>query len=505
MLGLLSVLFAILILVLDGTLMNVAMVNVAADLKISLSDLQTLITFYSLVMGALMLLGGKLADVLGRKKIFMLGVAMFGIGSLISALSSKSWQLLLGWSVIEGIGAALMMPASTSLIVDSFKGKKRALAFGLWGGIAAAGAALGPVVGGYITTYYSWRYAFLMQVVVAVFVLIGAFKLRENAPLKGTKIDFIGALLSGLAVTSIIYASLKAWEYGWFKAKRVVEIAGINLAFFNISLTFWLMVVGIILLLLFVVWQRRCKYPLLNLEIFRNWDFTSAIVFVTVLNLAQAGLFFVLPIYFQVLFNLTPLKVGLYLLPITIGVLLTSAIGSRWSRSSKFTIVLGLILSLIAGVILFNIIDTKLEYTKFVPVFILLGAGLGFVMSQITNVIMSAVPAKYAGEASGVNSTLRRIGSSLGTALVGTVFFSYTEDKLRPLASTLHLPSLDVRIVAEVIRHLPAAVSSKLFDDFAIIVVDGIKRVSIFTIAILLLVVIWALFVPLKVENHDRS
>ncbi len=492
---LVPLLLGILLIVIDGTLMNVSMLNVAHDLNIGLSDMQALITFYSLITGAFMLLAGKLGDVYGRKKIFRIGVLLFGLGSLISALSTNGTMLFVGWSLLEGLGAALMMPASTSIIVSTFKGKKKDLAFGLWGATASVGAALGPIVGGFMTTYFSWRYAFLVQVFLAGIVLVTSSKLKESRPLKGQKIDIVGAVLSIVSITLIMYGILKGRELGW-----LISASGDGL-----SLAFLSLIFGVLIFIGFIWFELNKTSPLIELKIFKNKTFSSAILLTVAMNTAMAGVMFVFPIYFQVVFSLTALKTGLYLFPLTVGIFVASILGSKWRVSAKKTIVLGIVIIMLSLLgMRFYAVTSVLSFHRLAVVFVFFGIGLGFVMSKLTNVVMSSVESKWAGEASGVNSTIRRLASSAGTALVGTLFFS-TLDKdllLQKIYKNLNLPKTDIRILAEILKKIPH--NETLLDWFNSAIINGIYKVLIFAVIMFIVVLVVALVSPIKLANTNK-
>lgn len=506
MISLISLLLGIFMVVVDGTLMNVSLLQVASTLNITLESMQTLITFYSLVTGAFLLLGGKLADVYGRKKIFTIGAILFGIGSLLSATAPNGTVLFVGWSVIEGIGAALMMPASTSIIVDTFKGKERALAFGLWGATASVGAALGPIIGGAITTYASWRYAFLLQVILAIFVVLTSRKLKESRPLANEGVDLVGAFLSIVGISLFMWGILKARVYGWFFKKQSLEILGVNLAILGLSPAFWGIIVGLLIIIIFAIYQLKIKKPLLNVRIFKHIEFTLGLFVTSFVNLAMAGMMFVFPIYFQVLKSYSALTTGIKLLPITIGVFLSSIIGSKWQVKDKLTIVIGTgIVLLSAGLLYFRSFPTPVnlvngEEGHFILPFFLFGFGLGFIMAKLTNIVMTGVPAKFAGEASGVNSTIRRLASSFGTAIVGTLFFNAFENSnfykwIIEYATKIGVGSVDIRIIPKLLKHLPAPSFKMLYLGFVKAVLESIKYVLVISIGmfglLLIVVALW--------------
>ena len=523
--GLFSLILGVLMLVLDGTLMNVSMVAIARDLNITIASLQTLITVYSLVMASLMLIGGKLGDILGRKKMFMVGAFLFTLGSLIAATAYSSLQLLIGWSVVEGVGAALMMPASTSIIVNSFKGKDRALAFGLWGATASAGAALGPIVGGYLTSYYSWRYAFSIQVLLGVLVLITAIFLKESRGHKKGSFDFVGAVLSALTFGFLVFYFLKAREYGWFYAKKSVDLFGINLNLFGLSFGFILAILGILLLIFLYIYEKGQDDPVLDFRLFKNKAFAAGIFTAFMLTLAQAGFFFIVPIYLQVLFGLDAFHTGLYLLPITIAVFIASAGLSRSRARPVLIIRTGLALTLLGIILLVWAIDITLIRLRFVIAFVVLGLGIGAVMAKLTNIIMSSVKESQAGEASGLNSALRRLGSSMGTAILGTIFFESVDKRLRKLfldpSWTEVIPvsfrarvsmavkmfmekssQLDLRVIMHFLKASPKEIYNALYPRIVEITVQSARETLFVSAGFMILVILSSLWLK---DTKDSS
>ncbi len=488
MISLIALLLGIFMVVIDGTLMNVSLVQVASSLNITLENMQVLITFYSLVTGAFLLLGGKLADVYGRRRIFTLGAILFGIGSLLSALAPTGTVLFIGWSVIEGIGAALMMPASTSIIVDTFKGKERALAFGLWGATASVGAALGPIIGGAITTYASWRYAFLLQVGLAIFVVLTSRKLKESRPLADEGVDILGAVLSILGISLFMWGILKSRAYGWFLAKTDLKLLGANLAIAGVSPALWAMVIGVLIMAIFANYQLKKDKPLLNVRIFKYTEFSLGLFVTSLVNISMAGMMFILPIYFQLLKGYSALTTGIKLLPITVGVFVSSILGARWNIKDKATIFLGTGIVLSATVLLrffsfpqgSSLINGKEGH--FVLAFFLFGLGLGFIMAKLTNIVMTGVPAKFAGEASGVNSTIRRLASSFGTAIVGSLFFNAFEgtDFYTQIIRQFNANAkgtIDIRVIPKLLKQLSPHLMQQMYRGFVQAVLDSIKYV----------------------------
>ncbi len=449
------------VIVLDGTLMNVSISAVVRDLNTTAVEMQSLITIYSLVMAAFMLLGAKLGDVYGHKKMFILGVILFGIGAGTAAIAPNTTILMLGWSIIEGLGAALMMPATLSLMMINFEGKNRALAFGVWGGVAAAGAALGPIIGGFFTDNYSWRVAFALEVGVILLVIFLSRKIIDIHEEKKISIDWIGAILSVFGLGSLVLGLLKAYEYGWFHAKKNALVLGRTLDLNGTSIAFWLMIIGLIISILFVLYElkvsKQGKDVLLKPGLFKIKGFVSGVIVAFVLSLAQAAMFFTIPLFLQIYKGYDAMQTGLVLLPMTISVFLASVIGSRVIGKNakvkpKHLVQVGLLITLLSAYIISKTLTPDVEGRDFTLGFVLFGTGMGLVMSQLTNLTLSSVDVHDSGDASGINSTLRRFGSSLGTAIIGTIMFTALTTNMVNGVKELNLPPVVEKMVIEKVQ-----------------------------------------------------
>jgi MFS family permease len=270
---------ALAIIVIDTTLLNVSLKTIINDLHTTIEVMQWVITAYSLVLAAFTITGGRLGDLYGRKKMFMLGAVIFAVGSFLASISKNVGTMIAGEAIIEGIGAALMMPATASILVANFKGKERGIAFGIWGGIAPASSAIGPILGGWLTTNYSWRWGFRINVVVAAMLLLGSVIVRESRDTEEkNRIDFIGVILSALGMLSIVFAFIKANTYGWIKVKAPLMLFHHTLDLGSLSVVPLFIALGLVILVLFILWERYLersgKTPLVSLELLKNYQFT---------------------------------------------------------------------------------------------------------------------------------------------------------------------------------------------------------------------------------------
>ena len=415
------------IMVLDTTVMNVSISQVVADLNTTVVGLQTAITLYTLVMASLMLIGGKLGERWGAKRTFAIGLVVYGTGSFITAISPNLPVLLIGWSLIEGLGAVLVIPAIAALTAATYAGKQRAVAYGILGGVSGASMAAGPLIGGWVSAQYSWRYVFAAESVVVVGIL--AF-LRIVPAIRGhlTKLDTTGAALSALGLGAIVLGVLRSSQWGWITPKAgVPQINGQPVTPLGLSPTLSLIVIGSILMVVFARWERRVKdrgdEPLLDLDLLKLPRMRAGLAVQWCQAFIIQATFFVLPLYLQTVLGFDSLKTGVTILPMSAGMFIFAIGGSALTGrfSPKRIVQPGIAAMLVGEVFLLTFLDPQLSGWGFGVGLALLGAGLGLLASQVGNVIMSSVEPKRGGEAGGLQGTSLNLGASLGVALVGSI------------------------------------------------------------------------------------
>ncbi|MEV6225432.1 MFS transporter [Nocardia fluminea] len=408
---------------LDSSVMNVSMADVAEDLDTPITGIQTAITLYTLVMATLMITGGKVGTIIGRRRAFGIGLVIYGIGSLTTALAPNLTVLLLGWSLLEGIGAALIMPAIVALVAGNFPAERRSSAYGL---VAAAGAmavAAGPLIGGAVTTFASWRYVFAGEAVLVVVILFTLRRIDDVAPAK-VRIDLIGSVLSVLSLGMIVYGVLRSSEWGWVQPKPGgTELAGL-------SPVVWLLLGGTLLLYVFVRRQNHLAEtggePLVDPALFRNRQLTGGLTMFLGQFTVQAGVFFTVPLFLTVVLELDALQTGLRLVPLSVALLLAAAgIPKIWPRANPRRVVRAGMTAMIVG-ILFLVagMDPGANASVVAVPMVLMGLGLGALASQLGAVTVSAVPDSQSPEVGGLQNTASNLGASLGTALVGSVLIA---------------------------------------------------------------------------------
>jgi len=383
---------------------------------------------YTLVMAAFMLVGAKLGDIWGRDRTFGLGLAVYGLGSAITSISPNLATLLFGWSLIEGLGAVLVIPAIAALTAANYEGKDRAFAYGMIGGAAGAAIAAGPLIGGWVTTNFSWRYVFVGEVVVVIAILVvHRFMKRAPKPEHVPKLDLGGAALSAVALGLIVFGILKSSTWGWIYPIDAPTIAGHEITPFGFSVVPFLIVGGFVVLGCFLAWEerreRRGESTLLDRALLKIEALRGGLSSLCGQQLILMGTFFVLPVYLQVVLGFDAFETGKRLFPMSISMLAAALLGPRLAvrLAPRAVVQVGLGAMAIAALVLVGTIDVTLNGTAFALSLVFFGIGAGLLMSQLGNVIMSSAPPEQTNEAGGLQGTAQNLGASLGTALIGSV------------------------------------------------------------------------------------
>jgi EmrB/QacA subfamily drug resistance transporter len=412
------------IMVLDTTVMNVSISQVVEDLNTTVVGLQTAITFYTLVMAAFMLIGGKLGDRWGAKRAYMIGMLIYGTGSLITAFSPNLAVLLIGWSFIEGFGAVLVIPAIAALTAITYTGRQRALAYGILGGVTGISAALGPLIGGWVTTNLTWRIVFASETVV-VLVLMLFLRLIPATKGRPGKLDVGGSLLSAAGLGIAVFGILRSSQWGWITPKAAAPLTPLGL-----SPVIFLIVSGLVLLGLFMRREERLleagKEPLLDVRLLRIPRLQAGLNTLASQQFMIMGIFFVLPLYLQTVIGYNALETGIRILPLSLSLFVCALLGASLTTrySPKRIVEVGLLSMLSGGVLLITFTEPTLRSIGFSVALGLVGAGNGLLVSQLGNVIMSSVSSERSGEAGGLQGTAQNLGASLGTALVGSMLIA---------------------------------------------------------------------------------
>jgi MFS family permease len=418
------------IMVLDTTVMNVSISQVVKDLDTSVTGLQLAITAYTLVMAAFMLTGAKLGDIWGRRRAFAIGLGVYGTGSLITALSPNVTVLLIGWSGIEGLGAVLVIPAIAALTAGNYEGRERALAFALLGGIAGAGAAAGPLIGGFVTTALSWRVVFAAEAVTVAGLLLLVRKIRDQPHEAGVKMDLVGSGLSALGMALTVFGILKISSWGFLRPTGALTVGGTEITPFGLSVVPFLILAGLVVLGVFTRWELRVegkgRTPLLRADLLRIPQMRAGLSTVLSQYLILAGTFFVLPLYLQLVLGKDAFQTGLKILPISVAMMIAAILGPRLATrmSPRRVVQIGMGFLLVSILGLMASISPSLASVAFAVSLAGFGAGIGLAISQLGNVVMSSVPESRSSEAGGAQGVAQNLGQSLGTALIGAVLLT---------------------------------------------------------------------------------
>lgn len=409
------------LMVLDQAVMNVAISQLVEDFDTTVTTIQAVIAFYALVMAGLMLTGGKLGDIWGRRRAFMIGLVIYGAGSALTAASWSVPSLMFGWSILEGIGAALVIPALIALVAGNYKGNDRAIAYGVLGGVAGAGIAVGPILGGWATTELSWRVVFIGEVVVAIGILIGTRLIKDPPREKAPTLDWVGSVLSAAGLALVVFGVLQASNWGWLVPRSS------PLEPFGFSLTPFVIAAGGLILAAFTAWERRREEhglePLVHLPLLRIPQLRGGVAMFLAQNLILMGVFFTIPLFLQVVQGLDALETGVRMLPASAGLFFAaiagSALAKRFAPRPLVRAGLGIVFASI--LMLMATIEPELDNGSFLVAMGVLGIGMGLIVSQLGNVVQSAVGDDDRSEAGGLQSTSQQLGSSLGTALLGAI------------------------------------------------------------------------------------
>jgi EmrB/QacA subfamily drug resistance transporter len=405
-----AVAFGLFMIMLDNTIVNVALPSIEHSLHMSISSLEWIVTAYALTFAALLITGGKLGDMFGRRKMFVVGLAVFTLASLACGLAPSA-GFLIGARAVQGIGAALMNPATLSIITATFPPKERGQAIGIWAGVSALALAIGPLVGGLIVDNINWHWIFYVNVPVGVVgIVVSYFFITESRDTSHEQsIDLPGLVTSGAALLALSYALIEGNKHGWTSPEILGLFAG-----------------AAVLLAAFVLLELRQRLPMLDLSLFKIGSFVGANLVAMLVSLGMFGVFFYISLYVQNVLGYSPTKAGAIFLPMTVLIILVAPvagklsdrIGSRWLMGTGMTTV-GV------SLLLYQRIGVHAGFWSLLPQLMLGGLGMALTMSPMTSAAMGSVPVDKAGVGSGVLNSFRQVGGSLGIALMGAILLSY--------------------------------------------------------------------------------
>ncbi|MBP3225933.1 MAG: MFS transporter [Methanobrevibacter sp.] len=396
------------IIALDATFMNVSIAQVVADLHTDVSTIQATMSFYTLITAAFMMLSAKLQDIVGKKKLFLIGTALYGIGTFTAAISSSSTMLFIGWAVIEGVAGALMMPATVSIISGTYHGEKRTFALAIIGVMGAIAAAIGPLFGGVMTTFLSWKYGFASELIIVIIILLLQSKIPSFPPTESKKdLDITGTIISLIGLVLLVYGILSLTND------------------FNTSIG--VIIVGIIALVGFVWFElrrkRSGKVPLLDIELLKDKNLSVGTLILLLAYLSMGGALFAISLFLQSVLQLNAFDTGLTTLPLTIGLLIFALMAPSLSvklghRKLK---AIGCIIAIVGCMLLSTQFRLHTSMLNLLPGMFIMGAGLGFAMALSVDIAIINVPPEGQNGASGITSTSQSLGESMGTAIIGII------------------------------------------------------------------------------------
>lgn len=430
--GLLAISLAVALIIVDSTIVNVAVPSIVDDLGISSSEVQWVQESYTLVFASFLLVFGALADRFGRRRVLMLGVTIFGLASVLAALAPTG-ELLIASRILQGVGGAMVLPTTLSLINATFTGRERGIAFAVWGSTIGGMVAVGPLLGGFLTTYYSWRWAFGINPPLGILILVGLFLFvnPSRARAAAGRIDWGGAALSVVASLTLVFGLIEGRTLGWWLVDERLTIGSWSWPFdlSPVPIAFAVSIVGLVAFVVRGVRRERAgKSTLLAFGLFRIGSFRNGNIAALIVSLGEFGIILSLPLWLQNVLGYDALQTGLVLLALAIGSFVASGIaGAASGKVSPVVIVrAGLAAELVGVAGIGLVVSTSTPWWAIVPFLFVYGIGVGLATAQLTGVVLADVPADLGGQGSGTQSTFRQIGSALGIAILGTVLFTST-------------------------------------------------------------------------------
>ena len=410
-------------LLLDITIVNVALPAIQSSLHATFSDLQWVVDAYSLALATIVLNAGSLADRYGRKKIFILGITIFTLASAVCGAATDPAMLITARAV-QGIGGGIMFATSLSLLAQDFHGKDRGVAFGVWGAVTGAAVAIGPLAGGLLTNYFNWRSIFYVNLPIGIItIIISIIKLKESRNTQEKSTDWLGVIFLSGTLFCLVYALIQGNTWGW-SSTRIISLFASSLIF------------GII----FLAIESYKRFPVLPLKLFTIPSFTGAQFAAIGISASIFAMFLYITLYFQDVLGYSALQAGVRFLPVTIVAFVVAAISGRLTSKipGKWMIGIGLLL-VSAGLAMAHGVTIYSTWTHILPGLIVCGFGIGMINPSLANVAIGVVPPQQSGTASGANNTFRQIGIAGGIAVLGAIFESSITNSLNKSVLAYHL------------------------------------------------------------------
>ena len=482
--GLLFISLAISLVIIDGTIVNTIFPEIIKDLGLSSTEVQWVQESYVLVFASTLLIWGSLADRLGRRRVLVIGIVIF-IASSVWAGSADTASSLILSRVVQGFGGAMVLPTTLSLVNATFQGKERGIAFAVWGSTIGGMVAVGPVLGGWLATDFTWRWAFLINVPLGIMIIVGLllFAMESKSPGERKAIDWVGGILSVLLFGPLVFGLIEGRVYGWWEInpENVFSIGSFRWAESGISVVPVALGLALVAGIVFVWWEtmraRKNKGVLLDLNLFKIASFRNGSVAALIISMGEFGLIFAIPLWLQNVVGMTPIGAGLVLLWLAGGAFAASGIGGALSGKlpPARAVQLGVLLEIV-GIVGFGLVaSTDTGWQAIAPFLFLYGVGVGLATAQLTGVIMVDVPMDKTGQGSGSQSTVRQIGSALGIAVIGTMLFTGTESSLQNRLDDVGVSTANQTVIVDTVVESAGAVIPQLS---AIVAATGVETAT---------------------------
>lgn len=465
--GLVFISLAVSLIIVDSTIVNVAIPSIIDDLGLTSTQVQWVQESYTLVFAALLLVFGTLADRFGRRRLLVIGMVLFGVSSIAAALVDTP-ELLIAARVVQGLGGAMVLPTTLSLVNATFRGKERGIAFAVWGSTIGGMVAVGPLLGGWLTTDFSWRWAFGINIPLSIIIIVGALMtVTESREPDSRRLDWAGAVLSVVGLTALVFGLIEGRTYGWWLVNKPFVIGDLtwDSGLSIIPICFAVFIVATIVFILHgLSRQKRGKSTLMAFSLFRISSFTNGNLAAMIISMGEFGIILSLPLWLQFVVGYDALQTGFVILALALGAFVASGLaGGLSGRVNPVNMVrIGIALEVVgvAGVG-FGISATG-DWWSVVPWLFLYGMGVGLATAQLTNVILKDVPVEESGQASGTQSTSRQLGSALGIAVLGTILFTATAGLLTTSLDDMKLPEAQVTQIVDAVVDSSGAVIPQL-------------------------------------------
>jgi len=427
-LGLALIALGVAMIIVDATIVNVAIPSIIRDLRIPFTTAEWINTIYALVFASLLIAVGRVADIFGRKRLFLTGLVIFVGASMLAGLApSGGW--LLAARFLQGIGGAIILPSTLSTLNATFQGRERAIAFGVWGSVIGGMAALGPLLGGWLTTDFSWRWAFYINVPIGLIAFLGSLRYvvetrDENAELV---FDIPGTIAVTIGLAALVFGLIEGETYGWLRPKREFTVGPWTWPFQSVSVIVFAFALAAVCLVSFALMERARAHAgrtvLLDFRLFRLRGFAYGNLAALIVSLGEFGLIFVIPLFLQAVLGYSAFRTGVVLISLAAGAFVAGPSAAQLSSriGARRVVSLGMALEAVGVLFVARILTPDVTGLELAPFLFVYGMGVGFATAQLTSVILADVPTEQSGQASGTQSTVRQVGSALGIAILGTL------------------------------------------------------------------------------------